>query len=35
MMLDFTAIFSQGQLLMDGAILTAKLAMVTTVTLEI
>lgn len=32
MMLDFTAIFSQGQLLMDGAILTAKLAMVTTVT---
>ncbi|KGT87366.1 ABC transporter permease [Erwinia typographi] len=32
MMLDFTAIFSQWQLLLNGALLTAKLAMVTTVT---
>ncbi|HGY1230700.1 TPA: ABC transporter permease subunit, partial [Citrobacter farmeri] len=32
MMLDFTAILSQWQLLLDGAELTAKLALVTTVT---
>lgn len=31
-MLDFTAILSQWQLLLNGALLTAKLAMVTTVT---